>query len=91
MLAAGAPFIGASVRAQSRGESIVTTASGQWRGHRDGALHIFKGLRYGADTAQRRFLPPVAPALLARTRRQRVGELRRSDRRVGLHARSAWR
>jgi len=62
MLAAGTPFIGASVRAQSRGEPIVTTATGQWRGYRDGALHIFKGLRYGADTAQRRFLPPVAPA-----------------------------
>jgi len=62
MLAAGAPFIAAAARAQSRDESIVTTAAGRWRGYRDSDLHIFKGLRYGADTGPRRFLPPVAPA-----------------------------
>ena len=61
MLAAGAPFIGASVRAQS-GQPLLTTATGQWRGARVGDLHVFKGLRYGADTGPRRFLPPIPPA-----------------------------
>jgi len=32
------------------------------RGSRDGDLQIFRGIRYGADTGARRFMPPVAPA-----------------------------
>jgi para-nitrobenzyl esterase len=31
------------------------------RGRVDGDLQIFRGIRYGADTATRRFMPPVAP------------------------------
>ena len=71
LLVAGSPFIGAPrlrqgsggqvVRSQG-GETILTTASGKWRGARDGALHVFKGIRYGADTSTRRFLPPISPA-----------------------------
>ena len=40
---------------------IATTSSGQIRGYTDSGIHVFKGIRYGADTSKRRFLPPVAP------------------------------
>jgi para-nitrobenzyl esterase len=43
-------------------ESIADTTLGRLRGRRDGDVHIFKGVRYGADTSTRRFLPPVSPA-----------------------------
>ena len=43
------------------GESIVETTHGKWRGRADAGLHIFKGIRYGADTSRRRFLSPVSP------------------------------
>jgi len=44
-----------------RGEAITTT-SGPVRGYRDGGLHIFKGLRYGAaPVGPLRFKPPVKP------------------------------
>jgi para-nitrobenzyl esterase len=49
---------GASAQA---GESIVTTAAGKWRGRVDNGTHVFKGIRYGADTSRRRFRPPLAP------------------------------
>jgi para-nitrobenzyl esterase len=59
---AGVPVVGSLASGQPAGESIVTTTQGKWRGRSDGGLHIFKGIRYGADTGPRRFLPPVPPA-----------------------------
>lgn len=44
----------------------VRTRHGEVIGFRDGDLSVFKGVRYGADTAPRRFLPPVAPTPWAR-------------------------
>jgi para-nitrobenzyl esterase len=44
------------------GGPVVRTTHGRVRGFRDGDLQIFRGIRYGADTATRRFMPPVAPA-----------------------------
>ena len=41
---------------------VVKTTAGRVRGGRDGDLQIFRGIRYGADTGARRFMPPVAPA-----------------------------
>ena len=61
LLVAGSPFIGEPRAARSAGTSIVETAHGKWRGRADAGIHIFKGIRYGADTSRRRFLPPVAP------------------------------
>jgi para-nitrobenzyl esterase len=66
MLAAGA---GALVAGLPRGSDagradgpIATTTAGKIRGLVDGGITVFKGVRYGADTAARRFQPPLPPA-----------------------------
>jgi para-nitrobenzyl esterase len=38
---------------------IVTTRSGPVRGYTEENVSIFKGVRYGADTSSRRFMPPL--------------------------------
>lgn len=44
-------------------DPIVTTAAGRIRGRvTEGGIHVFKGVRYGADTSTRRFRPPVPPS-----------------------------
>ena len=44
-------------------EPVVSTTGGRLRGFIAGNGTLgFKGIRYGADTSARRFLPPVAPA-----------------------------
>jgi para-nitrobenzyl esterase len=40
-------------------ESLATTRSGRVRGYLDRAVHVFKGIPYGADTASRRFMPAL--------------------------------
>lgn len=40
---------------------VAQTRSGPVRGEVAQGLRIFRGIRYGADTATRRFLPPIAP------------------------------
>ena len=35
--------------------------AGRVRGFVDKDLMVFRGIRYGADTAPRRFMPPAAP------------------------------
>ncbi len=50
------------LRAQGDGPVAQTTA-GRIRGFTSSGIHVFKGVRYGADTAPpRRFLPPIPPA-----------------------------
>jgi para-nitrobenzyl esterase len=41
--------------------ALATTVHGKVRGTVQDGIHAFKGIRYGADTAPRRFRPPVAP------------------------------
>jgi len=43
-------------------DPVVTTSHGRIRGVREGGLHVFRGVRYGQDTAARRFRAPIAPA-----------------------------
>ena len=44
------------------GESpVAATKWGQVRGYTDNGIQVFKGIRYGADTGQRRFGPPLPP------------------------------
>lgn len=45
----------------ARGDPVVTTRNGRVRGVREGGLHVFRGVRYGHDTARRRFVAPIAP------------------------------
>jgi para-nitrobenzyl esterase len=45
----------------ARGDPVVATGNGRIRGTREGGLHVFRGVRYGQDTAPRRFRAPVAP------------------------------
>lgn len=63
---AGAGLIGtlglAPLFAQTSGESrVVRTTAGSVRGYVDGDIGVFKGVRYGADTAPARFQPPQTP------------------------------
>lgn len=44
--------------APRNGRSSARTRSGRVLGVRDGDLHVFRGIRYGADTATGRFQPP---------------------------------
>jgi para-nitrobenzyl esterase len=40
---------------------VAATKAGRVRGATDNGVYVFKGIRYGADTAARRFMPPLAP------------------------------
>ncbi len=55
------PSLGAFTRQQQPDHPTAPTTNGPVRGYRDGGVTIFKGVRYGADTAPRRFQPPSPP------------------------------
>ena len=55
-------MLGGLASTQFDAGAIVNTAQGKWRGRVDGGIHVFNGIRYGADTGPRRFLPPIPPA-----------------------------
>jgi para-nitrobenzyl esterase len=40
---------------------IASTRFGKVRGYIDQGINVFKGIRYGADTSSRRFMPPLPP------------------------------
>src|SRR5437660_5683284 len=40
---------------------VASTLAGRVRGYVDNGITVFKGIRYGADTSNRRFMPPVTP------------------------------
>lgn len=41
---------------------VAKTNAGRVRGTIERGVHVFKGVRYGADAAMRRFLPPLPPS-----------------------------
>ena len=41
--------------------TLAITVHGKVRGSVQDGIHSFKGIRYGADTGPRRFMPPLAP------------------------------
>jgi para-nitrobenzyl esterase len=52
-------FVG---HATATSSPVATLASGKIRGFTaDNGIHVFKGVRYGADTSRRRFRPPIPP------------------------------
>lgn len=59
----GAALIGRSVRgwAATSAAPEASTTAGRVRGFPDNGVCAFKGIPYGADTAPRRFMAPVAP------------------------------
>jgi para-nitrobenzyl esterase len=48
--------------ALSPSPSHARVRGGRVAGTREGGVHVFRGLRYGADTGARRFLPPLREA-----------------------------
>jgi para-nitrobenzyl esterase len=52
---------GFRLNAASGQNPVAQTAAGPVRGYLEDGISIFRGIRYGADTASRRFMPPVAP------------------------------
>jgi len=40
---------------------VAATRYGRVRGYVDNGVSVFKGIRYGADTSKRRFMPPLPP------------------------------
>jgi para-nitrobenzyl esterase len=40
---------------------VAATRYGRVRGYLDNGISVFKGIRYGADTSARRFMPPLQP------------------------------
>ncbi len=57
----GSGLLGARVYAATGQSPVATTRHGRIRGYRDNGVNVFKGVRYGADTAPRRFMAPLAP------------------------------
>jgi para-nitrobenzyl esterase len=54
-------MLGVHVHAATEPSPVATTRHGRIRGYRDQGINVFKGVRYGADTAPRRFMAPLPP------------------------------
>lgn len=61
-LAAALPASPASAQPSAQAAPVARTQYGRVRGAALGGLSVFKGVRYGADTAPRRFQAPQRPA-----------------------------
>lgn len=58
-------MLGLSVFSSNDGKTdspVASTVYGKVRGYMDNNINVFKGVPYGADTAERRFMAPVPPA-----------------------------
>jgi len=65
LVAGAAALIGAGATRAAWAASpspVAMTRHGPVRGSTDRGINVFRGIRYGTDTATRRFQPPLAPA-----------------------------
>jgi para-nitrobenzyl esterase len=62
LLGAGAALAALPLPALAGGAPVIRTTAGRVRGAIDGDLMVFRGIRYGADTAAHRFMAPEPPA-----------------------------
>ncbi|MEO6340766.1 MAG: carboxylesterase/lipase family protein [Caulobacteraceae bacterium] len=60
-LGATAAAAASPVRAGQAGDPVAETRAGKVRGFNQGPLKVFRGIRYGADTATTRSMPPAPP------------------------------
>jgi para-nitrobenzyl esterase len=60
LAAAGSLLVPRAVLARTS-HPVVRTTYGAVRGLVDGGVNVFRGIRYGADTRPRRFMPPLPP------------------------------
>ena len=65
--AAGALALARSVHAQEAAAPLARTNHGPVRGYLDNGIKVFKGVRYGADTGPRRFMPSTNASSCATT------------------------
>ena len=61
-LAAASAFLPRLAGATTAPSPVAQTRHGPVRGYVDSGISVFKGVRYGADTGPRRFMPPRPPA-----------------------------
>nr|WP_240609493.1 carboxylesterase/lipase family protein [Phenylobacterium deserti] len=61
MLAASFAAPAAAAQSGAAESPVARTRHGQVRGYLDGGVKVFKGVRYGADTTGRRFMPAQPP------------------------------
>jgi para-nitrobenzyl esterase len=59
--AVGALALAGGVHGPAQETPLARTRYGMVSGYSDGDIKVFKGIRYGADTAQRRFMAPLPP------------------------------
>jgi len=59
--AAGTLIVPATAFADDSVEPVAATRAGKVRGRKEGGIYVFKGVRYGADTAANRFRAPRPP------------------------------
>ena len=59
--ALAASLISGGLASAAGSEPVATTRYGPVRGYVDDGVQVFKGVRYGADTGPRRFMPPLPP------------------------------
>ncbi len=57
-VAAASPIVLAQPGPRSDNQVLARVRGGRVRGQREDGVHVFRGLRYGADTAAYRFQPP---------------------------------
>ena len=60
--AGAAMLLPSAALASGKGDPVATTRYGRVRGLREQGVLVFRGVRYGADTAPRRFQAALAPA-----------------------------